>query len=136
MPKLPSIMTQIADIERKIFDFHFPAYGSLYHKKDLAGETQGKGEREERTGSTVNFGFASFAMPKLPSRHRADTEWLDLTTDETKDIMTQIADIERKIFDFHFPAYGRSNHREERPSPFTRSIRIYSAPMALFDVVE
>ncbi|CAP99407.1 Altered inheritance of mitochondria protein [Penicillium chrysogenum] len=34
------IMTQIADIERKIFDFHFPAYGSLYHKKDLAGETQ------------------------------------------------------------------------------------------------
>jgi hypothetical protein len=27
-------------LERKIFDFHFPAYGSLYHKKDLAGETQ------------------------------------------------------------------------------------------------
>jgi hypothetical protein len=22
------------------FDFHFPAYGSLYHKKDLDGETQ------------------------------------------------------------------------------------------------
>ncbi|KAJ5589614.1 hypothetical protein N7537_012292 [Penicillium hordei] len=34
------IMTQIADIERKIFDFHFPTYGSLYHKKDLNGETQ------------------------------------------------------------------------------------------------
>ncbi|KAI1831019.1 hypothetical protein DTO006G1_7914 [Penicillium roqueforti] len=34
------IMTQIADMERKIFDFHFPAYGSLYHKKDLDGETQ------------------------------------------------------------------------------------------------
>lgn len=32
--------------------------------------------------------------------------WLSLTTDETKDIMTQIADIERRIFDFYFPAYG------------------------------
>ncbi|CAG7921350.1 unnamed protein product [Penicillium olsonii] len=34
------IMTQITDMERTIFDFHFPAYGSLYHKKDLDGETQ------------------------------------------------------------------------------------------------
>jgi hypothetical protein len=32
-------MTQIADIERQDFDFHFPAYGSLYYKKDLDGET-------------------------------------------------------------------------------------------------
>ncbi|KAJ5442947.1 hypothetical protein N7445_004698 [Penicillium cf. griseofulvum] len=31
------------------------------------------------------------------------SRWLSLTTDETKDIMKQIADIERKIFDFHFP---------------------------------
>jgi aminoglycoside phosphotransferase (APT) family kinase protein len=38
--EVKDIMTQIADIERKIFDFHFPAYGSLYHKKDLDGETQ------------------------------------------------------------------------------------------------
>ncbi|KAJ5714624.1 kinase-like domain-containing protein [Penicillium malachiteum] len=34
------IMTQIAIIERKIFEFDFPAYGSLYHKSDLEGETQ------------------------------------------------------------------------------------------------
>ena len=34
------IMTQIADIERNIFAFQFPASGSLYHKKDLRGETQ------------------------------------------------------------------------------------------------
>lgn len=38
--EVKDIMTQIADMERKIFDFHFPAYGSLYHKKDLDGETQ------------------------------------------------------------------------------------------------
>ena len=38
--EVKDIMTQIADIERKIFDFHFPAYGSLYYKKDLDGETQ------------------------------------------------------------------------------------------------
>lgn len=38
--EVKDIMTQIADMERKIFDFHFPAYGSLYHKKDLGGETQ------------------------------------------------------------------------------------------------
>ncbi|EAU34897.1 predicted protein [Aspergillus terreus NIH2624] len=38
--EVKDIMEQIADMERKIFDFHFPAYGSLYHKKDLDGETQ------------------------------------------------------------------------------------------------
>ncbi|KAK6810576.1 hypothetical protein RU639_013675 [Aspergillus parasiticus] len=38
--EMKDIMTQIADIERKIFDFSFPAYGSLYYKKDLGGETQ------------------------------------------------------------------------------------------------
>jgi aminoglycoside phosphotransferase (APT) family kinase protein len=37
--EIKDIMTQIADIERKIFDFHFPAYRCLYHKKDLDGET-------------------------------------------------------------------------------------------------
>lgn len=36
--EMKSIMTQIADMERKIFDFHFPAYGCLYHKKDLGME--------------------------------------------------------------------------------------------------
>lgn len=38
--EVKDIMSQIADMERKIFDFHFPAYGSLYHKKDLDGEAQ------------------------------------------------------------------------------------------------
>lgn len=34
------IVAQIGYFEREIFKFHFPAYGSLYHKKDLDGETQ------------------------------------------------------------------------------------------------
>ncbi|KAL3443689.1 hypothetical protein BJX65DRAFT_320472 [Aspergillus insuetus] len=34
------VMSQIAEIERKIFDFCFPAYGSLYYKRDLDDETQ------------------------------------------------------------------------------------------------
>ncbi|KAJ5927863.1 kinase-like domain-containing protein [Penicillium verhagenii] len=38
--EVKDVMTEIADIGRKIFDFHFPAYGSLYYKKDLDGETQ------------------------------------------------------------------------------------------------
>lgn len=38
--EVKNIMIQIADIERKIFDFHFPAHGSLYYKKDLDKEPQ------------------------------------------------------------------------------------------------
>ncbi|KAJ9303267.1 hypothetical protein DTO271G3_641 [Paecilomyces variotii] len=38
--EVKDIMTQIADMERKVFDFNFPAYGSLYHEKDLDGETE------------------------------------------------------------------------------------------------
>ncbi|RMZ79727.1 hypothetical protein DV738_g3251, partial [Chaetothyriales sp. CBS 135597] len=34
------------------------------------------------------------------------SRWLSLTTDEVIDIMTQIAEMEKKIFDFRFPAYG------------------------------
>ncbi|KAJ5201323.1 Mitochondria protein Fmp29, partial [Penicillium cf. viridicatum] len=39
--------------------------------------------------------------------------WLSLTTDETKDIMTQIVDMERKIFDFYFPAYGSLYYKKD-----------------------
>lgn len=41
------------------------------------------------------------------------SRWLSLTSDEVKDIMTQIADIERKIFDFDFPAYGCLYHKKD-----------------------
>jgi aminoglycoside phosphotransferase (APT) family kinase protein len=37
--EIKDIMTQIVDIERKIFDFYFPTYRCLYYKKDLNGET-------------------------------------------------------------------------------------------------
>ncbi|KAE8151707.1 kinase-like domain-containing protein [Aspergillus avenaceus] len=41
------------------------------------------------------------------------SRWLSLTTDEVKDIMTQIADMERKVFDFHFPAHGNLYHKKD-----------------------
>lgn len=34
------LMTQIARIEKKIFDFTFPAYGSLYHRHDIPKESR------------------------------------------------------------------------------------------------
>ncbi|KAL2860957.1 uncharacterized protein BJX67DRAFT_375653 [Aspergillus lucknowensis] len=40
MERVKDVMTQIADMERKIFDFQFPAYGSLYYNNDLDGESQ------------------------------------------------------------------------------------------------
>jgi aminoglycoside phosphotransferase (APT) family kinase protein len=41
------------------------------------------------------------------------SRWLSLTTEEVKDMMTQIANMERKIFDFHFPAYGSLYHKKD-----------------------
>jgi aminoglycoside phosphotransferase (APT) family kinase protein len=34
------------------------------------------------------------------------SRWLSLTTDDVKHVMSQVGEIERKIFDFRFPAYG------------------------------
>ena len=39
------------------------------------------------------------------------SRWLSLTSDEIKDIIIQIADIERKIFNFHFPTYRSLDHK-------------------------
>lgn len=41
------------------------------------------------------------------------SRWLSLTTDEVKDFRTQIADMERKIFDSHFPAYGSLYYKKD-----------------------
>ncbi|KAJ5950693.1 Mitochondria protein Fmp29 [Penicillium vulpinum] len=41
------------------------------------------------------------------------SRWLSLTTGEVKDIITQIADIERKIFDFYFPAYRSLYYKKD-----------------------
>ncbi|KAE8377771.1 kinase-like protein [Aspergillus bertholletiae] len=38
--EVKDIMKQLADMEQQMFSFRFPAYGSLYHKRDIEGETQ------------------------------------------------------------------------------------------------
>lgn len=45
---------------------------------------------------------------------RLASRWLSLETDEVKDIMTQIAEIERKtLFFFGFPGYGSLYHKRD-----------------------
>lgn len=41
------------------------------------------------------------------------SRWLSLTTQEVADLMTQIAEMEQKIFSFRFPAYGSIYHRRD-----------------------
>ncbi|DAA73798.1 TPA_exp: Uncharacterized protein A8136_4001 [Trichophyton benhamiae CBS 112371] len=38
--EMVDLMMQIVDIEKKIFDFRFPAYGSLYHRVDIPKEAR------------------------------------------------------------------------------------------------
>lgn len=37
--EVKDIMTQIAEIEQKIFSFRFPGYGSLYYRRDIQQES-------------------------------------------------------------------------------------------------
>lgn len=39
--------------------------------------------------------------------------WFSLTTEEVKDIMTQIAEIEQMIFSIRLPGYGSLYHRHD-----------------------
>ncbi|KZF19666.1 phosphotransferase enzyme family protein [Xylona heveae TC161] len=41
------------------------------------------------------------------------SRWLTLSTDEVKHIMTQIAEIEQKMFDYKFPGYGCLYHKHD-----------------------
>lgn len=41
------------------------------------------------------------------------SRWLSLTTKEVVDLMTQIAEMEEKIFSFRFPGYGSIYHRQD-----------------------
>ena len=34
--ELKEVITQLVDVEQKIFSFEFPAYGSLYYRGDIA----------------------------------------------------------------------------------------------------
>ncbi|KAF7589600.1 hypothetical protein BBP40_004060 [Aspergillus hancockii] len=38
--EVKNIMKQLADIEQKLFSFRFPGYGSLYHARDIEGQTR------------------------------------------------------------------------------------------------
>lgn len=41
------------------------------------------------------------------------SKWLSLTTDEVKHIMTQLTEMEQKVFSFRFPAYGSLYHKRD-----------------------
>ena len=56
---------------------------------------------------------AEYILIELVEGESLPSRWLSLTTDEVKDMMTQIADIERRIFDFYFPPYGILNHKKD-----------------------
>jgi aminoglycoside phosphotransferase (APT) family kinase protein len=56
---------------------------------------------------------AEYILMGLVEGESLSSRWFSLTTDEMKDIMTQIADMERRIFDFHFPACGSSYHQKD-----------------------
>ncbi|KAE8399074.1 kinase-like domain-containing protein [Aspergillus pseudonomiae] len=56
---------------------------------------------------------AEYILMERVEGESLSSRWLSLTTDEVKDIMTQIADMERKIFDFRFPAYGSLYHKKD-----------------------
>lgn len=94
--EVKDVMTQIADMERKIFDLYFPAYGSLYYKKDLDGGTQvpivenfvigpvsarqfWHGERSKTEIDRGPCMFPPFSLPAffLVVRKRTDMNWAD-----------------------------------------------------------
>lgn len=37
--ELAAVMTQVAEMESKIFSFEFPGFGSLYHSHDISDQT-------------------------------------------------------------------------------------------------
>lgn len=56
---------------------------------------------------------AEYILMERVEGESLSSRWLSLTTDEVKDIMIQIAEMERKIFDFRFPAYGSLYHTKD-----------------------
>lgn len=56
---------------------------------------------------------AEYILMERVEGESLSSRWLSLTTDEVKDIMIQIAEMERKIFDFRFPAYGSLYHKKD-----------------------
>ncbi|KAJ5240134.1 kinase-like domain-containing protein [Penicillium chermesinum] len=56
---------------------------------------------------------AEYILMERVEGESLSSRWLSLTTDEVKDIMKQIAEMERKIFDFYFPAYGSLYYKKD-----------------------
>ncbi|KAK2754792.1 hypothetical protein FQN54_006685 [Arachnomyces sp. PD_36] len=45
------------------------------------------------------------------------SRWLSLSTSDIKDVMTQLAKMEEKMFSFRFPAYGSLYYKSDTPGP-------------------
>ena len=63
---------------------------------------------------------AEYILMERVEGESLSSRWLSVTTDEVKGVMTQIADMERKIFDFNFPAYGSLYHKKDLEDSETR----------------
>ncbi|KAJ6104056.1 Mitochondria protein Fmp29 [Penicillium sp. IBT 18751x] len=68
--------------------------------------------------SSENPVGAEYILMERVEGESLSSRWLSLTTDEVKDIMTQIADMERKILDFYFPAYGSLYYKKDLDGEF------------------
>lgn len=63
--------------------------------------------------SSENPVGAEYIIMELVRGESLSSRWPSLSTEEVKDIMTQIAEIEQKLFSFRFPGYGCIYHRDD-----------------------
>lgn len=73
------------------------------------------------TSATNPVGAEYIIMERLYGDNLA-SRWLSLSTAEVKEIMSQIVDIEEKLFSFTFPAYGSLYYRRDVPEVFQISV--------------
>ncbi|KAK1144326.1 hypothetical protein N8T08_005478 [Aspergillus melleus] len=95
-------MTQIADTERKSFDFNFPAYGSLYHKKDIGKESQIQVEQDFCIGPVCARQFWHGERSKLEIDRGP---WLS-----SEDCVTSAARREMAVIQNHAKAQPRQTY--------------------------
>ncbi|CAG7998854.1 unnamed protein product [Penicillium salamii] len=55
---------------------------------------------------------AEYILIERVKKENLSSKWLSLTTNKTKDIITQIVNIEKTIFNFHFPTYRNLYHKK------------------------
>lgn len=56
---------------------------------------------------------AEYIIMERVNGESLESRWLSLTTGEVKHVMTQIAEMEQRIFSFRFPAYGSLHHKHD-----------------------